>query len=234
MGQAMQSSDLYRLLNWFLASFPVGAYAYSHGLEYAATAGLVDDRALLQEWVHSIIRDGSGRVDSALLCAAYRAVGAAAGSQELSAVSELAAALRGTSELARESLTQGGAFLATVRASWPYPELDRWVATLERQRIEPAYPVAVALVCAVKGIPLEPAVTAYLHAFAAALVSAGVRLIPLGQTDGQRVLAALEEPVLTAVQEALHCPLENIGSATPMVDWTSMQHETQPTRLFRS
>ena len=83
---------------------------------------------------------------------------------------------------------------------------------------------------------LDPAAVlgAYLHSFAANLVSAAVRLIPLGQTDGQRALNALMPVVDSVVPCALACPLEDCGTAAPMVDLTSMLHETQYTRLFRS
>jgi urease accessory protein len=83
-------------------------------------------------------------------------------------------------------------------------------------------------------VPLGLGLVAYLHALAANLISAGVRLVPLGQTDGQLSQAALESPIRTAADQAIHRPLDDFGSAAPMVDWTSMQHETQYTRLFRS
>jgi urease accessory protein len=149
-------------------------------------------------------------------------------------VVETSAAMRGSAELMVESLAQGRAFLDTVRGAWRSPELESWAEELTHMQMAPAYPVSIAVVCAMNQIPLESGLSAYLHAFAASLVSAGIRLIPLGQMDGQKVMAALEAPVITATQVALECPLEDLGAATPMVDWTSMQHETQYTRLFRS
>jgi urease accessory protein len=83
-------------------------------------------------------------------------------------------------------------------------------------------------------VPLEPALAAFLQAFAANLVSAGVRLVPLGQSDGQLVVAALEAAVAAAARQALATPLDEVGTAAPIVDWCSMRHETQYTRLFRS
>lgn len=232
----MNDTALYRLMTWLSPSFPVGAYGYSHGLEYAVEAGLVHDSASLREWVKGIVTDGTGRVDAIMFCAAFRAVDEAQGcvTTRLTEIVEMAAAMRGTSELASESLEQGRAFLTTVRAAWPSLHLDGWAAELEREQRTPAYPVAVAVVCALRDITLEAALTAYLHAFVANLVSAGTRLIPLGQIDAQNVVFALEEPVIGAVQVALKCPAGDIGSATPMVDWTCMRHETQRTRLFRS
>ncbi|WP_437681961.1 urease accessory protein UreF [Sorangium sp. So ce131] len=224
---AVAEGALYRLLSWMSPAYPVGGFSYSHGLEWAVEAGLVTTAEQLRAWVATILGEGSGRVDAALLAAAYRAKQ----DQELDEVAELAAALRGTRELALESAQQGAAFLTITRAAWPHPRLD---AFAERHAGEAALPVAVGLAAAAHGVPLEPALAAYLHAFGSGLVSAGIRLIPLGQTDGQRVVAALEPVIAAAARRARETPLDHIGAATPMVDLSSMQHETQHTRLFRS
>jgi urease accessory protein len=97
-----------------------------------------------------------------------------------------------------------------------------------------AYPVAVGVTAAGHGIALDPALHAFLHAVTANLISAGVRLVPLGQSDGQRVLAALESVVEATAARALATPLEEVGSAALRADLTSLLHETQYTRLFRS
>ena len=141
---------------------------------------------------------------------------------------------RGTAEIAVESRAQGKAFLDAVRGAWPHPRLDDWVRALELAERSPSYPVAVGVAAALAGVARRLAVTGYLHGFAANLVSAGVRLAPLGQSDGLRAIAALEEPVRVAAGRALDAELDDLGTATFMVDWTSMQHETQYTRLFRS
>jgi urease accessory protein len=98
----------------------------------------------------------------------------------------------------------------------------------------PAHAIAVAVVTACAGIPLEMALSGFLHAFAANLVSAGVRLVPLGQTDGQRAIAELDPIVHHAASRALAARLEDLGGCAPMIDWAAMSHETQYTRLFRS
>jgi urease accessory protein len=97
-----------------------------------------------------------------------------------------------------------------------------------------AYPVAVAAAAAGHAVPLEPALSAFSQALVANWVSAGVRLIPLGQTDGLRVIASLEAAVAEMAARALTMPLENMGSAVFRADLASMRHETQYTRLFRS
>ena len=224
---------LLRLLTWLSPAFPVGGYTYSHGLEFAVEAGLLRDATGLVAWLSTILEHGAGRVDATLLVAAWRAA-ADGDAAALATVAEWAAALRGTAETALESAAQGRAFLDTVRKVWPDPWLEAWAADLAADDREPAYGVAVGVVAARAGVPLAPTVAAYLQALAAGLVSAAVRLVPLGQTDGQRALAALEPVILAAAEAALGRPLAAIGSATPMVEWCSMRHETQHTRLFRS
>jgi urease accessory protein len=225
----MESSKLLKLMAWMSPSFPVGAFSYSHGIEYAVDAGLVRDKTTLQDWLESIVRHGTGRVDAILFAAAYRSSG-----DDLRSVVELATAMRGTSELAKESAAQGQAFLNTVRRVWPCPALDELADDLVRNHLTVVHSAAVAVVCSMHGVPLEQALTAYLHSFTSNLVSAGLRLIPLGQTEGQMIIAGLEGAITAIVNEAMACSLEDMGSSTPMVDMTSMLHENQYTRLFRS
>ena len=222
---------LYRLLAWLSPAYPIGAFSYSHGLEYAIEEGLVRDRESLRAWIAGVLASGAGRVDGALLAQAWRA--ADEGDEaELDGVAELAAAWRGTAEMALESRQQGTSFATITKTAWPNARLDAW---LERQGGEVALPVAVAVAAAWHGIALPAALTGFLHAFAANLVSAAVRAIPLGQTDGQRALAALEGDVAQAVARAIAVQsLDEVGGAAPLVDWCSMRHETQYTRLFRS
>lgn len=221
------------LLSWLSPAFPVGGYTYSHGLEWAVEDGLVRDRATTQEWIMGVLRFGAGRNDADLFREVWQAVTEGDTARFDRAV-EWAAVLRGTPELALESTQQGQSFLATVAACWPAEGLEAWrqrITVLERP---PAYAVAVALATAVHGVPLASALAAFLHALSAALVSAAVRLIPLGQTDGQRVQAALASVIAEAVAASQARTWDDLGSAAPMVDLCSMTHETQYTRLFRS
>ena len=223
--------DIYRLSAWLSPAFPVGAYTYSSGLEYAVEAGLVRDAASLQDWLDGLFRFGSGAIDSAFFCLAHRA---APDEDALADCLDWADAMRPTPELLLESASQGEAFLKTVKTAWPHDGIDRLVALAAEKGRKPAYAVAVGAVCRIHGLALETALTAFLHAVAANLISAAVRAVPLGQTDGQRVTAALE-PVLAETAIAAQAqPLETLGAATPVADWVSVQHETQHTRLFRS
>ena len=173
-------SALLRLITWLSPAFPVGAYSYSHGLEFAVESGLVTDRPSLVAWIETIVRDGTGRIDAALFAAAWRAVGDDDG-DSLGRIAERARAMRPTAEMALETEAQGRAFLDTVRAAWPHPKLAAWASELDDANLAPSYPVAVAVAAAVAEIPLRPALCAFLQAFAANLVSAGLRL---GHTGG--------------------------------------------------
>jgi urease accessory protein len=230
MPSAMADS-LYRLLAWLSPAYPIGAFSYSHGIETAVEEGFVEDRLSLIAWLETVLRNGTGRVDGALFAAAWRAA-AARDWPAFDAIAERAAAWRSTSEMALESRQQGGSFLSITRTAWPHADLDAAHARLDG---EIALPVAVALAAAVHGLALEAALGGYLHAFAANLISAAVRTVPLGQSDGQRALAALEGTVRQSVKTALAVTdLDEVGTATPLLDWCSMRHETQYTRLFRS
>ncbi|MBI2241049.1 MAG: urease accessory protein UreF [Magnetospirillum gryphiswaldense] len=222
---------LLRLMTWLSPAFPVGGFSYSHGLERAVEQGLVTDRAGLVAWVDTILRHGAGRADAALLLEAHAAHDDC---RRLDKLVELADALRPSAELALESSAQGTAFLNTVANVWPDPWLEAWKIRLREQGRAPAYAVAVGVVAARGDIAALDACAAFLHAFAANLVSAAVRLVPLGQTDGMKAVAALEPVALDCAQTALNRPFADLGGATPMVDWCSLTHETQYTRLFRS
>jgi len=217
-------------MTWMSPAYPVGAFSYSGGLEWAVEAGDTRDACSLAGWLTAMIRYGSVSCDAAIFCHAHRA--AADGNNEaLAAIAELAAALAGSKERFLETTAQGHAFLQITQAAWTSPVLDRLAAAWDGPL---AYPVVVAATCAGHGIALVPALHAFLHGVASNLVSAGVRLIPLGQTDGQRVLAALESPIAQTARRALATAFDDIGSATLRADIAGMRHETQYTRLFRS
>jgi urease accessory protein len=236
MGITPMTTDhlaLLRLQSWLSPAFPVGAFSYSHGLKAAVEAGWVRDREGLLDWLAADLMHGAGRNDAILLCAAWRA--ARAGDETaLIEAAEISAALRGSAELALESTAQGAAFLRTIRLAWPHEKLEALAAQLERSQIEPTLPIVFGVACAAYAAPLEQAVPLYLQAASANLVSAALRLLSVGQTDGQIVMQALEETVTKTARDALTAGLDDLGSAAVMVDIASLAHETQYTRLFRS
>ncbi len=222
---------LFRLLAWLSPSYPVGAYTYSHGLEWAVETALVSDRAGLEAWLGTVLRHGGGWTDAVLLAHAHAAVTAGATDAWLE-LRDLAQALAPTAELALETRAQGEAFAHASLASWPDPGCRLPALLAEGPGL--TYPLAVAAVAACHHVPLALLLPAYLQAFAANLVSAAVRLVPLGQTDGQRATAILEPVVHEVASLAPACALAELGTAAFMVDLCSMHHETQYTRLFRS
>jgi urease accessory protein len=224
------SAALYRLMAWLSPAYPVGAFSYSSGIEWAVEAGDITDAASLERWLAVMIGEGGGFCDAVFLVHAHRAA-AAGDDAALRAVAELAAAFAPSKERHLETTAQGRAFLETTRAAWPCAALDRLLAVWDGAV---ALPIAVGVASAGHDMPLAPVLHAYLQAMAANLVSAGVRLVPLGQTDGQRVLAALEPVVAATAERALVTALDEVGSASFRADLASMRHETQYTRLFRS
>jgi len=231
--EALSEGQLYRALTWFSPGFPIGAFSYSHSLETVAASGGVRDRDTLQRWIAAILAQGTGRIDADTLREAYRAA-STADAEALTAANRRGLAFRGTAEMALETTAQGAAFLSVCRAAWPEPFLDRWAARLEETGEAVCLSAAVGATTARAGIPLEQALIGYLHAMAANLVSAGLRLSIVGQTDGQRILAALEQVVGNAAASALTRGPCAFGGAALAVDLASMAHETQYSRIFCS
>jgi urease accessory protein len=229
---ALTNDGLYRLMAWLSPAFPVGAFSYSHGLEAAIERGLVRDRATLETWIAGILAFGAGASDALLFRAAHAATDDAA----LATVIELGDAWRPSAELAHESAAQGEAFLAAASAAWLLPAIRRCRVVADAIERPVAYAVAVG--AATRDLPLETALAAFLQAFAANLVSAGMRLIPLGQTDGQIAIAHLAPAVARAAASACDGALDDLprrlGGSAALVEILSMQHETQYTRLFRT
>jgi urease accessory protein len=227
---ASEAAALYRLMTWLSPAFPVGAFSYSSGIEWAVEAGDIVDAATLQDWLASMLSDGSGFCDGVLLAHAHRAA-ASCHDANLRGVAELAAALAPSRERHLETSAQGRAFIEIARAAWKCDGLDRLIAACDDAIV---YPVAVGIVSAAHAIPLASTMHAFLHAVTSNWISAGSRLIPLGQTDCQRALAALEPVVVATGKRAFGAALDDLGSATFRADLAGMRHETQYTRLFRS
>ena len=224
---------LLRLQSWLSPAFPTGSYSYSHGIEWAVEAGHIHDRESLVDWLEADLRYGSGRNEAIFFNEAWRCADEDDRAKLLE-VAELAAAFRGTSEFALESSQQASASLATLRQVWPDRVLDWLSEILSQRHIRPALAVVLGVRSARQDIPASLALPAFLQSYIANLVTAGVRLIPLGQTDGQLAIAELEEAVLAASMQAKKATIDDLGSAAFMVDLASMSHETQYTRLFRS
>lgn len=206
------SAALLTLTQWLSPAFPLGAFAYSHGLEAAIAEGRLADAAGLQAWLRVLLEEGSGAVDATLLCLALRG----------DDMAQTARALAASRERLEETEAQGSAFAQTVSA-------------LGGPALAPApLPVVVGQAARPLGLPGETVAALYLHAFASALVSAAVRFVPLGQTEGQAVLAALHPVILAVAARAAECELHDLGSAAFGADLAAMAHETLDVRIFRT
>lgn len=211
-----EASQLLLLLNWMSPAFPTGSFAYSHGLEWAITSGGVTSPGDVEEWIGDLLTRGSGWNDAVLFSACWR--------QQAEEMNVLALALCSSSERHLESTQLGRSFTTAagifVEADWPQGDL--------------AYPIAAALACRAAGVERESAITAYLQGFASALVSVAVRLVPLGQTAGLRVLKALMPVIAETASRAAASTLDHLGGCTIGADIAAMHHETLEPRVFRT
>ena len=217
------NSDLQKLLTWLSPAFPVGAFAWSAGLEAAIVARTVHDRATTQQWVEGVLTHGSLRTDAILLTHAHRAATDPAQLQDLA---DLCLALTPARERHDETTITGASF-ATAAKAWPTPVL----ANLP----DPCpYPIAVGAIAAGHGIDLEATLLGYLTATVHGQVSVAVRLVPIGQSDGLTILAGLEPAIASMATLCQHAALDDIGAVAYAADIAQMSHETLTTRIFRS
>lgn len=212
------STDLLTLAQWLSPAYPVGSFAYSHGIETAIRDGQIADGDSLRDWLGAVLTEGTGRTDAVLLVAAHGATTP----ERLEALHALAGAFVASAERLREGTRQGAAFAATTRAVWGLDLADLF------------YPVAVGRAAGLKGLSVEETAAMYLHTFMSNLVSASVRLVPLGQTEGQKVLAALTPICRDVAAKALDSDPDELWSNAWGSDIASMRHETMEPRLFQS
>jgi urease accessory protein len=231
----MDEGALFDLMSWMSPAWPIGAFAHSGGLEWAVEAGFLTDRASTTDWIVDLIAHGPAHNDMVLFVHAWRAV-QTDDRERLMEIADLGAASQTSHERRLEATAQGAAFRRIALDATPPSAFGRLMECIDPDDL--VYPVAAATLFACHGIALKPAATAYLHGLAANLVSAAQRLVPLGQTDGQRVMLALRPAIVAAAAQAADLPDEDpflaMESACLMADLGSMAHETQYTRLFRT
>ncbi len=211
----MSDTALLTLTQWMSPAYPIGAFSYSHGLETAVTDGDISDFSSAKSWINACLTQGAGRNDAILLSCAYRA-------DDIAEISDIAEALCASKERWIETMEQGRAFANTT-------------SEISGLDIEPMpYPVAVGAAASAKNLPLDLTLTLYLQSFSANLVSAIVRYLPLGQTEGQKISAALHAPITALTHHAMTATLDDLGACTFRGDMAAMKHETQHTRLFKT
>ena len=210
------SHDLLTLVQWLSPAFPTGGFAYSHGLEAVIANGQVTDAAGVQLWLAEVLEFGAGRQDAILLIQALQR------DADHPALDTLARALQPSSERLRETLDQGTAFARTV-------------AGLTGRDLPPrCLPVALGEAAAALDLPASQVAALYLHAFASNLTSVAMRFVPLGQAEGQQVLAALHPLIDRLSQDAVLLSLDDLGTSAFGADLSAMAHETMEVRIFRT
>src|SRR5580692_9600621 len=203
--------SLLRQQSWLSPAFPTGSYSYSHGIEWAVEAGHIHDRKSLVDWLETDLCYGSGRNEAIFFAEAWR-YAAEDDCEMLLELAELAASFRGTSEFALETSQQAASCLATLRRVWPDPLLETLSDLLSELRISPVLSVVLGVRAAKQDIPATLALPAFLQSCLANLITAGVRLVPLGQTDGQLSIAELEPAVLAVAAQAQQATIHDLGS----------------------
>lgn len=206
---------LLTLTQWLSPSYPIGAFAYSHGIEYAIQAGWIEDADGLESWLRDCLTAGSGRVDAIWVRLGY----ASADPLPLNAQARAFAA---SAERVKEAERQGTAFVKTTNAVWGLDLPDLLL------------PIAVGRAAGAIDLDQEACVTLYLQAFCTNLISAALRLMPLGQTEAQAILARLQPDCISVARATQDCGIDDIYSNTFLSDIASMRHETQDPRLFQT
>lgn len=211
-------AQILTLSQWFSPAYPVGAFAYSHGLEKAVEAGAVTNAASLESWLSDVLRFGAGQSDALFLVAGFRAED----DDALAEINAMCRAFAPSKERLQESDLQGAAFCKVTATVWAQD-----LAGL-------TYPVAIGRAASLAKLPLGLTTHMYLQAFISNLVSAGMRLIPLGQTEGQRLIRTLMPLVSEIADAALAGTLDDLSGTAFLTDIASMKHETQYSRMFRT
>lgn len=217
------TAALQRLLTWLSPAFPVGAFAWSQGLETAIADGRIKTGNDLRTWLDGLVAHGGLKTDAIILAHAHRQH---SDGDKLRDLADLVLALTAASERTLEATLTGDNFAIAARA-WPSDVFARLP--------EPCpYPVAVGAIAAAQGIGVHDTLIGYLTAAIHSQVSVAVRLVPLGQTAGLQVMAALEPTIAGLADTAASAGLDAIGGIAYAADIAQMRHETLPIRVFRS
>lgn len=216
------------------SALPVGAFSHSYGLETYVAHGLVRGPEQVAALLLAVLEQGLARVDGPAVALAHRAA-AARDVARLSYLDELTGALRLPREWREAGMQVGRRLLTLGSGLWPHdPALAGYARAVAAGEASGHHPVAAGAVYHEAGVPAEAAVLSYLYAAVQGLVSAAVRLVPLGQTQGQRLLVELMPHVVAAARQALATREEELGGFLPALEVRGMQHERLYTRLFVS
>jgi urease accessory protein len=223
-------SDLHTVLTWFSPSYPIGSYAYSHGLEYAVEEGLVKDPQTLLGWIRDLLFFGTGYNDSIIINSIYDSV-ANDNCVEFDYISQIANAIKPTKEIALESYQQGVSFKNILMDVYSNSNLTFY---LNRLADCITYPSVVGVAGGIFEVEKKLLLHSYLHAFTSNILSAALRIMPIGQTEIQKIIFQMKGNVEEMTNKSLGLSLSDLGSSVFISDWASSKHQNQYTRLFRS
>ncbi|MEP2716599.1 urease accessory UreF family protein [Pseudophaeobacter sp.] len=212
------NAQILTLSQWLSPAYPVGAFAYSHGLEAAADHGWVTDGTSLEAWLTELLKKGSGWCDSLFLAAAWRA----RDGEALAAIDASARAFAASKERLFETCQQGASFGRVTQTLW-----GGALSGL-------TYPVALGAASAANALPLELTQGMYLQGFLSNLIAAGQRLLPVGQTEGQQILQRLSARLPEVAAQTSDGDLDQLSATAFLADIAAMKHETQRSRIFRT
>ncbi|MFP6778946.1 MAG: urease accessory UreF family protein [Alphaproteobacteria bacterium] len=224
------NNSMYYLLTWFSPSFPIGAYAYSHGLEYAIESKTINNISDLENWLSDFLNYGTCYNDGILISSAYDAV-INNNIKELEKIALIAKAFKPTKEISLESNQQGISFAQTLSASLKSKKFDSLINSINKNISYVTVVACAGAVCSINKIDL---LNSYFHAFISNLVSAALRLMSIGQTDSQILILKFKKEVELLTNKILLYTIDDMGSSVFIGDWSSAKHEKQYSRLFRS
>ena len=226
----VSAASLLQLMQLASPALPVGGFSYSEGVEAAVEAGLVCNEADAATWLCDQLHLSLARSDLAVCARAFKAW-QRRDAQTLAELNDWVTTTRETSELRQQTQQMGRSLCEWLKNRG---EVDDRVAQLKALAPAPTWPVAFALAAAQTGAPLREALLCHAFGWAENMVQAALKAVPLGQSAGQRVLAALTADIPAAVDRAMALPDSARQAATPMLAILSSQHEAQYSRLFRS
>jgi urease accessory protein len=203
------------VMQWMSPAFPIGAFAYSHGLEWAIDKDHVSNGEKLQKWITDLLEYGSLRTDAIFISLILRG-------HDVRKMNELSMALCPAGERLLETKLQGSAFAKVIEDVW------------QQDIGELSLPIAVALAAKNQSIEQDLILPAYLHAFCSNLISAAIRLIPIGQTEGQRIMLELYPTISDLVKTASESEIDDLNSACFFSDVSAMEHEYLQPRIFKT
>lgn len=201
------------LLSWFSPNFPIGSYNFSHGLEAAIEMNYIRDIVSLENWINYLINCGSAKTDSILLSNSYQGKN----------INELAFALCPSKERWIETKQLGNAFCKNIIENWSFNIGSNL-----------AYPVALGKAGAFFKIPLEQLLITFMQSFVSNLINVGIKHIPLGQSDGQKILVNQLPNIRKLALKYKKCEIDDIGTSAFISDLTSMYHETLNNRIYQT